>query len=96
MSEALTLTTAEVIPEVRTTDYHVVRLWLGWEEQLILIGLRGTNGERKEFRYEGQTATGLMTALNKANLSVKSLQRRILEKLSADGKLEGTVTGTPD
>jgi hypothetical protein len=96
MSETLTLTTAEITPQISTTDYRVVRLWLGWDEQLIVIQLRGTNGERREFRYEGQTAIDLMVALNKANLTIKSLQRRLLERLVADGFLAGAVTGAPE
>lgn len=40
-------------------------------------------------------ATNMIIALNKANLSVKSLQRRIFEALIADGHLSGSVTGTP-
>ncbi len=37
-----------------------------------------------------------MVALNTANLSIKSPQRRILERLVADGKLTGSIAGTPD
>ena len=96
MAETLVLTTAEVTPQITTTDYRVIYLLLDWDSKLIVIHLRGTNGERKEFRYEGTVALNLMVALNKSDLSVKSLQRRILEKLIADGKLSGSVTGTPD
>ena len=96
MAETLVLTTAEVTPQITTTDYRVIYLLLDWEQKLIVIHLRGTNGERKEFRYEGTVALNLMVALNKSDLSIKSLQRRILEKLIADGKLSGSVTGTPD
>lgn len=97
MAETLTLTTAEVIPQITTTDYRVVRLLKDAEQELIVIHVRGTNGERKEFRYEkNDGALALIVAINKANLSLKSEQRRILERLIADGKLAGTVTGTPD
>lgn len=37
----------------------------------------------------------LVNALNTANLSVKSLHRRIMERLIADGKITGTISGTP-
>lgn len=96
MGETLTLTTPETIPQIVTTDYRVVYLQLDFENLLIVIHVRGTNGERKEFRYDGSVARDLMIALNKANLSVKSLQRRILERLSLDGLLVGAVTGTVD
>jgi hypothetical protein len=38
-----------------------------------------------------------MIALNKVNLSTKSLHRRIIEQLQADGLLgTGTISGAPD
>lgn len=106
MAESLVLTTAEVIPAITTTDYRVVFLSFDWERATILIRLRGTNGEAKSFSYGGDRLTAtdaeradalaLMVALNKANLSTRSLQRRVLERLVTDGKLTGTVSGTPD
>jgi hypothetical protein len=94
--EAVTLTAPEVTPAITTTQYRVGVLLLDVDGAVISIHVRGTNGERKEFRYTGPPATDLMKFLNTANLSVKSLHKRILEKLSADGLLVGTVTGTPD
>lgn len=94
--ETLTLTAPEVQPQIVTADYRVRRLVLDVEGAIVLIQLRGTNGEAKEFLYEGSVARTLITGLNTANLSTKSLQRRILERLVADGKFAGSVTGTPD
>jgi hypothetical protein len=94
--ESVTLTTPEVTPAVTTTDYRVVYLLLEWEQGLIVIHLRGTNRERKEVRYTGPEAVTMMLTLNTANLTVKSLHKRILEKLVADGKIAGAITGTPD
>lgn len=94
--ESVTLTTPEVIPQITTTDYRVTYLQMDWPQASIVIHLLGTNGERKEVRYDGAVATTLMVALNTANLSIKSLHRRILERLIADGKLAGTVNGVPD
>jgi hypothetical protein len=71
----------------------------------IVIHLRGEHGELKVVSLwrvyrrasaEKTKALNLMIALNKANLTVKSLQRRVLEQLAADGLLAGSVTGTPD
>src|SRR5262245_12487102 len=43
------------------------------------------------------TGDAVMRGLNKSNNSVKSMQKRILEQLAADGYLgAGTVTGTPE
>lgn len=96
MPEQITLAVAEMTPAIITTDYRVVGLTLDFEHAMLTIRIRGTNGEPKEFRYEGATATTLMIALNKANLSLKSLQRRVLERLLADGLIAGAVTGNPD
>jgi hypothetical protein len=38
----------------------------------------------------------MMISLNKVNLSVKSLHRRVIEQLINDGKLDGTISGSPD
>lgn len=54
-------------------------------------------GKSIEARYEGAAALTLMRALNKADLSTRSLQQRILDRLQADGKLgAGAITGTPE
>ena len=94
--ETVTLTAPEITPQITTTEYRVVFLLLDWEHASIVIHLRGTNAERKEVRYDGADATTLMVGLNKANMATKSLHRRILERLVADGKLSGTITGVPD
>jgi hypothetical protein len=94
--ETLTLTTPVTTAATTTTGYKVVLVHLDLEGAEIAIHVRGTNGERRERRYEGADATAKMVALNKANLTIKSLQRRILELLTADGTLAGVVTGTPD
>ena len=82
---------------INISAYRVIGLNLDWEGATIVIHLRAvTTGKSSTFIYTGATATSLMTALNKANLSTNSLQKRILEKLVTDGKLTGTVSGSPD
>ena len=41
------------------------------------------------------TGDALLTGLNKADLSAKSLERRIYERLIADGVITGTIAGVP-
>lgn len=94
--EKITLSQPEVIPAITTTDYRVIYILMDLEQAMIVIHLRGTNGERREFRYEGEIATTLMQQLNKLNLSTKSLHKRLLERLVADGHLAGTIEGNPD
>lgn len=62
----------------------------------IYIRLIGEYGRRREYFYTDTQADSLILALNRANLGVKSAERRILEQLIADGKEVGTITGAPD
>ena len=90
--ESLTLTVAQSVP-----SYQVLKLVLNWGGASINVVVKDPLGDLLRFTYAGATATSLMTALNKANLSTQSLHSRILSQLVTDGKLPaGTVTGTPD
>ena len=54
-------------------------------------------GRAIECRYAGDEADALLIGLNKANLSLKSLEKRVTEKCQEDGKLgPGTIAGLPD
>lgn len=79
-----------------TITWRPVLLHLDKRRATIKAGFEGDNGEYTSVGWEGTDATTLMVALNKANLSVKSLNRRIMEKAVADGMLTGTISGTPD
>ena len=63
---------------------------------MVDIRLRDNNGGAKSHRYLGNEAMAMIRSLNTANLSTKSLQKRVLEKLSRDGIITGTVAGEPD
>jgi hypothetical protein len=101
--EKITLATPEVVPQIQTTDYRPVKIHLDREpEARIFVLFYGTNGERREWRVDDAArALTLLKALNTANLSLKSLERRCLEQAIADGVFgnpatAGTVTGVPD
>jgi len=105
MSEQFDLTNPDqAVPG--TSTYSLVRLDLQFAGGSIGIELRGSNGERKEISLSnspgddvtppGTEITDLLIALNKANLSTKSLHKRVMEKLIADGLIDGTISGTPD
>ena len=79
-----------------TVTWKPILLHLNWEQAAIKAGFRGDNGEYTSVGWDGADATTLMIALNKANLSTKSLHKRIMEKAVADGKLNGTISGVPD
>lgn len=92
MAEDLTLTEADSI-----TSYRVAVLVLNHFEAKIKVHVRDPVGRLVVCSYSGAIATTLMNQLNTMNLTTSSLHRRILERLSADGKLPaGIVTGTPD
>lgn len=75
--------------------YRVARLYLDFPGEVIRIELVGSDASERMFFYRGPEAVTLMLFLNTANLSTKSLHRRIMEKLLADGKLTGTISGAP-
>lgn len=93
MAEKLDLTTPITRP---TNSFHVTYMGLDWKNARITIDLEGDDGSPLHHTYEGAKATTLMTALNKANLSIKSLHRRIIEQLVTDGFLAGNISGAPD
>lgn len=94
MPEQLDITTPVAKPSV--TTYTLASLSLDWLAQRIVITVVDSSGQGTVAEYTGPAATAMMTALNTANLSVKSLYRRVLEKLVLDGKLPGgTVSGVP-
>jgi hypothetical protein len=99
MAEQVTFTTAVDSPK---TVFRVTVLALDWLNRRIDVRLRDWDGEifgQRELsaNYTGETATNLMIALNKANLTTTSLQKRVIQQLVTDGKLPaGSVTGTPD
>ena len=92
--EQLNLTFPVTYPN--TTSWKVDELHLRWSAARIDIRLLGSGGESKHVIYSGSTATTLMSALNKANLSTNSLHKRILNQLVTDGEISGTVSGSPD
>lgn len=94
MAETITLTTPAVAAV--SIDYQVVYLELDWEHARIVVRLLAPDGRRIAHNYLGATATTLMRQLNIANLSVKSLHRRVIERLVADGVVSGSIGGVPD
>lgn len=103
--EELVLTDPIVEPEKVTNKYRVVALTLDMEvvagvpgtpPGLVAIKLRDNYDVPSSYQYIGPEAVTMIKTLNTANLTTKSLHKRVLEKLSNDGKLPGTVTGTPD
>lgn len=92
--EKIDLSTPIQAPSI--TTYTVMRLEMDWPNGTVHIGLADQLGGTKSFSYTGASATTMIKALNTSNFSVKSLQKRILEQLVSDGKLDGVISGVPD
>ena len=107
--EELVLTDPEVKPEEIKNKYKVVSLLMDHEfvvmvapppapavPGLFKVTLKDNLGGTLIHQYTGKAATDYIKFINTANFTTKSLHKRILEKLSADGIIPGTVQGTPD
>ena len=101
MSESLSLTSAITPTGPTVASYGIWSLYLGRGEGRIVVVVTDNNATRTTCAYEdtpgNPVATNLMVALNKANLTTASLQKRVLQQAVTDGKLPaGSVTGTVD
>ena len=94
--EQLDLATALPPQGITVINYRVIEIRMNWPLAEVSITLSDQEGGTITALYSGPEAAALMPALNTANLSVKSLHKRAIEKLQADGKLPaGTISGTP-
>ena len=77
--------------------YEITMLTLDWNHGRIVVRLKGANGLVKEVVFgDKANARAMMKSLNRADFTVKSLQRRIMERLLSGGHLQGTISGSPD
>lgn len=101
MAEIVTLN-APVLSDPGATTFRIALIVLDWQGAALKIHLREwangafvPGGKLIPIGYEGPTATSLMVALNKANLTTQSLHQRVMARLLADGKLPaGTASGS--
>jgi hypothetical protein len=96
MAEQLDLTAP--VTKTATANYRVSYLNMDVDGGRLMVVLTANNGDTVQKVYDATTTpTGasLLIALNKADLTAKSLQRRILERLIADGVIAGTISGVP-
>lgn len=96
MAEQIVLTKAQVIPEKVTTSYSVVTILLDKRLKRVMIHLQSENFELIEFEYLEDEAVTFIEFLNKSVSDKISLERRILERILSDNKLEGTVVDKSD
>lgn len=102
--EELVVTDPIVKPEEVISSYKVRKLTLDYKGPGVEIGVTGVVAIELEdnlggffrYQYEGPDAVDMMKWMNTANFSTTSMNKRILQKLSQDGVLPGTVTGEPE
>lgn len=64
---------------------------------VVNIKLKDNNGQYSQYQYIGEKAQTLIKQMNTANMSVKSMQKRLLERLTKDGMIPpATVQGDPE
>jgi hypothetical protein len=95
MSEELVLTNPIVQPEVITDRFKIIVVTMDLAavpiSASLTITLRDNNGISHTHSYIGQEAAVYINYINTADFTVESLAKQILQKLSNDGKLVGTV-----
>lgn len=108
MAEELVLTDPIVTPPKVTDTYRIVELTMSREIVVpstattpnrpgaVYIAVRDNHDGRSVFAYAGDDAIDMIKWINTANFTTHSLNKRLLQKLSNDGHLPGTVTGTPE
>lgn len=93
--ERVDLSTPIVKPDVTTYEIGSLLLELRPNPRIV-VTLVGSDGTGKVHEYTGSEALTMLRALNTAPLNVKSLHRRVMERLIADGVIGGTISGVPD
>jgi len=95
--EQLDLETPITTPS--TTSWTVDEIHLWRTDARMIVIFKGSNGEKQRCMDQGPSATATMNALNKANLSTNSLQKRAItwaQGLTPPCLGAGAVSGTPD
>lgn len=92
--EQLTLNNPIVPPQIN--GYEVGGIHLDYKPiSRVVITVIGSDGFGKLITREGDEARTLIVSLNKANLTIKSLAKRVLEWCASVNELPaGNVTGT--
>lgn len=106
--EELLLTDPVVEPAKTTNKFKVISILFDLEgtntmptpgmptSALVRLRLKDNYDKSYNYEYTGQVALDMIKFMNTANFTNKSMHKRILERLSADGVLPGTVQGAPD
>jgi len=95
--EQLDLTTPETFSAPSSITYwRIDELHLYRSDAKVIIGLVGTNGEKRTYTFTGSLATTYLNALNTRNATTTSNEKWTLNQLVTNGYLNGTVSGSPE
>jgi len=95
MAEQIDLTSPLVANPTQTSILKLDSFYYSRSRAVMRVEVIGNN-IMKPYEYSGPVATDLINLLNKANCSATSFDKRIFNRLIADGYLSGTISGTPD
>ena len=95
--EQLDLTTPETFSAPSSITYwRIDELHLYRSDAKVIIGLVGTNGEKRTYTFTGSLATTYLNALNTRNATTTSNEKWTLNQLVTNGYLNGTVSGSQE
>ena len=95
--EQLDLTAPEsFVAPPSITSWKIDELQVSRSSAKVIIGLLGSNGEKRTYNFSGALATTYINALNTRNASTISNEKWTLNQLVTRGYLAGTVSGTPN
>src|SRR3990167_4114188 len=91
--EQLDLTTPETFSAPSSITYwRIDELHLYRSDAKVIIGLVGTNGEKRTYTFTDSLAMTYINALNKRNASTTSNNEWTLDQLKTKGYLTGTIS----
>lgn len=77
--------------------FFVDRIEIDFTSNTVIVVLQSAQiKERVSASYAGNEAKPVIAMLNKSNFAGVSMKKKILQRLVADGKLSGEVSGEPD
>ena len=98
MAEILTLTTPVHAAVAASTIVQVVEFNIDAEFWVLNVKVKTNTGKYETYPEQDPDTETAIRALNTANLTTKSLQKRIIERMQAKdpAKWGGVISGTPD
>lgn len=78
------------------TVYRIAMIRLDFDRLELQLELRSPTGADRTVVYQGEDAEFLIKTLNTSDLATRSLQQRLMDRITEDSVLVGTVVGLPE